>query len=413
MSKPTPPEGDDVPESVLDELKLVFADPDRTAALEPPAPATDQPKADAPPADHGQAEPEQPETLQLAATSSDDAEPPPRATIVIGGDDSLPDAVYLDDGDLEALSRTSDDDSGGRTIIIGNELDSTGAFDAVAVPSRSMDPRVRARRVAVKRARGRKRLLWAGVIALVVLIGVAVLAVFSSSLFAVDHVDVQGAEYTQLTDGSRLQAVIDDLLGEPVLLVDTLAAERELESIPWIERAFVTTDFPDRVLIDVRERRPLATFQGSDRRFRVIDRDGRVLSVIDGQPTDYMLLTGPAPDTEPGGLAGAPFAAAAQMISALPAEIRTLTVTASVDATTGDLGLMLLPPVPVDPDAPPGDTVPQRDEPPDDDDHVEVRIGSSTNLDGKLARLLQLVRDGLDDIVRIDVSTNEVSVTKG
>jgi cell division protein FtsQ len=203
------------------------------------------------------------------------------------------------------------------------------------------------------------------------------------------------------------------MMGEPVLLVDTLAAERELESIPWIERAFVTTDFPDRVLIDVRERRPLATFQGSDGRYRVIDRDGRVLSVLDGQPTDYMLLTGPAPDTEPGGLAGAPFAAAAQMISALPGEIRALTISASVDATTGDLGLMLLPPLPVDPDAPPGETVPVRDEPPSDDDLVEVRIGSSTNLDGKLARLLQLVRDGLDDVARIDVSTNEVSVTKG
>ena len=111
-------------------------------------------------------------------------------------------------------------------------------------------------------------------------------------------------------------------MGEPVLLVDTLAAERELESIPWIERAFVTTDFPDRVLIDVRERRPLATFRGSDGRYRVIDRDGRVLGVLDGRPTDYMLLDGPAPDTERGGLAGTPFAAAAQMVGALPAEIR-------------------------------------------------------------------------------------------
>ena len=58
---------------------------------------------------------------------------------------------------------------------------------------------------------------------------------------------------------AQLQAVIDDLRGEPVLLVDTRRAEVQLEQIPWIERAFVSTDFPNRVLIDVRERLPLAT----------------------------------------------------------------------------------------------------------------------------------------------------------
>ena len=45
-------------------------------------------------------------------------------------------------------------------------------------------------------------------------------------------------------------------------------------------------------------------------------------------------------------------------------------------------------------------------------DEIEVRIGSSSRLDSKLARLLQLIRDGLDGVVRIDVSTDQVSVTK-
>jgi cell division septal protein FtsQ len=462
VSEPTPPGGDDVPDRVLDELRLVFGEPDDVAALID-ADADDDSAIDAvldqavldqavePPEEQaverhveqaaGLTEPlidpvipaatavdplisaeraaHEPATPSVVAPAAGQTG---KHTIVIGGDDSLPDAVYLDDGDLEALSRPSDEAGSRTTIVIGNELDSTGAFDAVEVPSRSMDPRVRARRVAVKRAKGRKRLLWAGLIALVVLLAVAVLAVFSSSLFAVETVDVQGASYTRLTDGPRLQAVIDEIMGEPVLLVDTLAAERELESIPWIERAFVKTDFPNRVMIDVRERLPLATFQGSDNRYRVIDRDGRVLSVLDGRPMDYMLLTGPAPDTEPGGMAGAPFAAAAQMISALPGEIRSLTISASVDATTGDLGLMIVrPPPPVDPaaegeatgDSSVATTVAPAAGAPDEDDLVEVRIGSSSNLDNKLARLLQLLRNGIEGIVRIDVSTNEVSVTKG
>lgn len=395
MSEPTPPSGDDVPDSVLDELKLVFGPLDD----EPAAPDTGTASASP--------------TAAPAAPAA--PAPPARATIVIGGDDSLPDPIYLDDSDLDLPGRPIDDsDLADRpTIKIGDELDSTGAFDAVSVPSRSMDPRVRARRIAVKRARGRKRLVWAGVGVVLVLAAVAVLAVFSSSLFAVDRVDVQGATYSQYSNGDQLQAVIDDLIGEPVLLVDTKAAEAQLETIPWIERAFVTTDFPNRVLIDVRERRPLATFQGSDGRYRVIDRDGRVLTVLDGRPTDYMLLTGPAPDTEPGGFAGAPFAAAAQMVGALPSEIRVLTVTASVDATTGDLGLMLLPPAPTTDDT--GSDAAGTGNPPPigDDDLIEVRIGSPTNLDGKLARLLQNIRDGLENVVRIDVSTDTVTITPG
>jgi cell division protein FtsQ len=420
MSEPTPPPEDaDVPDRVLDELKLVFADPGEAAPVAATEP-TDEP---APPvvdtsATAALAPTEAASAVVLSDGGHDAAKP--RATIVIGGDDSLPDAVYLDDAELPPLTQPGSEVVGGRnTIVIGDELDSTGAFDAVEVPSRSMDPRVRARRVAVKRARGRKRLVWAGVAVLVVLLGVAVLAVFSSSLFAVDRVDVQGATYTSFYDADQLQAIVDDLKGQPVLLVDTLAFERRLESIPWIERAFVTTDFPNRVFVDIRERRPLAAFEGSDGKYRVIDRDGRVVAVLDGRPTDYMLLTGPAPDTDAGGLAGAPFAAAAQMVSALPSEIRSLAVTASVDATTGDLGLMIMPPPPVtDPATDPasGDSTSAGSNSGSsgaDPDPIEVRIGSSANLDSKLARLLQLIRDGLDGVVRIDVSTNEVSVTKG
>ncbi len=47
------------------------------------------------------------------------------------------------------------------------------------------------------------------------------------------------------TDAAELQAVVDDLTGTPVLRVDTLAAEEQLESIPWVEDARVTTKLPE------------------------------------------------------------------------------------------------------------------------------------------------------------------------
>ena len=324
-----------------------------------------------------------------------------RATIVIGGDDELPDPVYLDDGDGDPAAGES---TGGQTFVIGDELEASGAFDAVQVPSRSMDPRVRARRIAVKRAQSRKRLFWVAGVAGVVIVVVAVLAVFASGLFAVSRVDVQGAPYTTARYGDRLDAIVDEMMGEPVLLVDTRAAEEALEQLPWIERAFVRTDFPDRVLVDVRERQPLATFAGSDGRYRVIDRDGFVLDVLDGQPSSYLPIAGPGPDLEPGSTAGAPYAAAAQLVGALPAEIRELTTSVSVDPTTADLGLTLqFVPTP-DPADPSTSTSTATSEPPT----IAVRIGSFNGLDGKLARLLQLVREGFDDASPIDVSTDDV-----
>ena len=109
---------------------------------------------------------------------------------------------------------------------------------------------------------------------------------------------VEGNVYT---DRVRLQAVIDDLVGTPVLAADTQAAERELEAIPWVDQARVRTHFPHGATIDIRERVALATYAGPDGQFRVIDGDGRVLDVIAGQPIAYMLITGPDPvDRQPG-----------------------------------------------------------------------------------------------------------------
>ncbi len=154
-----------------------------------------------------------------------------------------------------------------------------------------------------------------------------------------------------------------------------------------MESARVSTQFPHRVFIDIRERKPIATFVGSDGKYRVIDRDGRVLDVVDGIPVDYMLITGANPDVEHGQFAGRPFAAAAQLAIALPSEIRAVTESIGVDATAGDLSLKLQP-------------------------DIDVQLGASADLSSKLVRLLSEVRGGLDGICALDVSTSEISRTK-
>ncbi len=110
-------------------------------------------------------------------------------------------------------------------------------------------------------AQGRKRLKWLVAAFVLVIVAVAVLATFGSSLFAIkaDQVTVTGNVYT---DPERLQAVIDDLVGTPVLVADTQQAERDLEAIPWVDEAKVTTRFPHAAQIDIRERQAMATYQG-------------------------------------------------------------------------------------------------------------------------------------------------------
>ncbi|MEO8267933.1 MAG: FtsQ-type POTRA domain-containing protein [Ilumatobacteraceae bacterium] len=322
--------------------------------------------------------------VKPAITAEDDSA---RKVIVIG-DDDRPDALYLDEESgarLCDIHATDDDKSGGRSTIVIKDLDETGSIETLPARSTgSMDPRVRARRIAVRRAKGRKRLIWVAIAAAILVVLVGAIAVLASSLFDVRTIDVQGAVYT---DPVELSAIVDALKGDAILLVDTRQIERQLESIAWVESARVSTQFPHRVFIDIRERKPIATFAGSDSKFRVIDRDGRVLDVVDGVPIDYMLITGANPDVERGQFAGRPFASAAQLAIALPPEVRALTESIGVDATGGNLTLQL-------------------------HNDLTVQLGPAADLSGKLVRLLSLVQGGLDGICGLDVSTTDIAPTK-
>jgi cell division protein FtsQ len=372
---------------VLDELQRAFS-PDAAPAPDPkPAPATD---------DDGDGDDEDDEDDDFvddfdddfhadldadadadldADESADAAASPPRSTIVID-DGGLPDPVYFGEDDTPvAIGERS-------TVVIDD--DSPDGGGATRATRSTMDARVGQRRASVRKAAARRKLRWVLVVAAVVVVAVAALAVLGSGLFAVDEVDVEGAVYT---DPARLGAIVDDLTGTPVLLVDTHDVEQQLEAIPWVESARVRTDFPDRVAIEIRERRPMATFQGSDQRYRVLDGDGRVLDVIDGQPIAYMLVTGPDQFVvDAGNFAPVGYAAASQLVSALPPSIRSRTASIWVVADGSDLRLQF-------------------------GDGTLVRFGAADDLINKLVRLetaLRTLAEGAP--VEIDVSTNDVTV---
>ena len=301
------------------------------------------------------------------------------SVIAIADHEDLPDAVYVE-GDLEG--------SGSRNIVFIDD-DDTG--DAIAPEidrevRRGIEPRLRERRAAVKRALGRKRLRWLLFGTLIVLVAVGVLAVLGSGLFAIkaENVTVIGVRYA---DPDRVDAVVDDLVGTPSLLADTQAAEEQLEAIPWVDEARVRVSFPNTATIEIRERAAMTTYQGPDQRYRVLDRDGRVLAVLDGYPIAYVLLSGPDPvDLEPGQFAPQGYAAASELAKNLTTSIRGQVALIEVTSDGTRLTMYL-------------------------DDGTEVRFGAARDLFNKLLRLETALANKPDrEPGVIDVSTSEVTL---
>ena len=294
-------------------------------------------------------------------------------------DEDLPDAVYVE-GSL--------DRSGSRSIVFIEDDDTGDTLKPEAERDirRGIEPRMRERRVAVKRAKGRKRLKWVALVAAVVVLVVGALAVLGSGLFAIqeDQVFVTGNVYA---DPEMLQDVIDDLVGTPVLLADTQAAERQLEEISWVDTARVQTDFPHSVTIEIRERKAISTYRGPDLQFRVLDREGRVLDVIEKYPIAYVLLDGPDPvNLDVGEFAPRGYAAASELAKNLTGSVRGRVLRIEVTSDGSSLVMFLV-------------------------DDVQVRFGEARDLFAKLVRLETVFSSGgAGDSDVIDVSTNEVTL---
>jgi cell division protein FtsQ len=325
-----------------------------------------------------------------APASVDPASAEVKPTVAID-DDGRPDAVSLE-GELgSGGSATATSDAGAQhrsTVFIDDRGPGTGEIVPidVATSAARMEPRLRERRVAVKRAAGRKRLKWAAILCVVAGLVVGGLAVLGSGLFSITTVDVEGAVYSR---GEALDAVVNQLEGANVLRVDTDDAERALEAIPWVDDARVTTDFPHGATIEIRERRPIIAYQATDGRFRVLDTRGRVLDVIAGQPVAYLPLTveeGAALDA--GDLAPRGYRNAAALVSALTPQMRQRATAVSTDRNATELSLIL-------------------------DDQIEVRFGAAEDLQDKLVRLQTALTNPNPQLAAtelIDVSTEDLIV---
>ena len=168
-----------------------------------------------------------------------------------------------------------------------------------------VDPRVRERWVAARRAEGRRRLRILVVLASVVLLAVAAWVVVASPILDVDRVEVSGS--TRLTSAD-VAAASGISTGDPMVWLDGGAAERRIAVLPWIESAHVEREWPGTVKISVTEREPVAWVDtGSGP--ALVDGTGRVLAGVRTAPTGLPQIVGPT-RVPPAGAAIAPLAGA-------------------------------------------------------------------------------------------------------
>ena len=282
---------------------------------------------------------------------------------------------------VQKASATKVDGSGKKRVVI---TDDSEVIDRKSTRSATDNgaSRFRLRRIAVRRQEGRRRLRWFTIVGLVVGAGVIILLLLTSPILSVRKVDVEGVVYA---DPDLVASVVDSVQGEPILTVDLDAAEKKLLAISWVRLARVSMHLPARVTIEIVERSPIAFFRSVDGFNRVIDRDGRVLDVIEGDPTDYTPMIGTGPNISAGQTVEQPFLGAAQLINALPADLqaRLLTVTVSPE---GEVSLALT-------------------------NDVEVLFGRPDDFQVKLVGVVnEIKRQGSNRYAVIDVSSGQPSV---
>ena len=279
------------------------------------------------------------------------------------------------------VPQTKVDSSGKKRVVISDDSEVIDRKSS-RNPSDNGASRFRLRRIAVRREEGRRRLRWFTVLGLGVAGIILVLVLLTSPLLSVRKVEVEGVVYA---NPELVASIVDSIDGEPILTVDLDAAEDKLLMIPWVRQARVSMHLPSRVTIEVVERAPIAFFRSVDGFNRVIDRDGRVLDVIEGDPVDFTPIIGTGPNLSAGQNTEQPFLGAAELINALPSELRSRLLTVTVSAE-GEVSLGLT-------------------------NDVEVLFGRPDDFQAKLVGVVnEIKRQGSRRYAIIDVSSGQPSV---
>lgn len=141
-----------------------------------------------------------------------------------------------------------------------------------------MDERLRARRIAVLRSEGRRRLR-----RLLIAVGVTVVlllgwAITRSALLDVDEFVVEGVTITSPVELIAASGISN---GDALVDVNLAQATKNLSQLPWVSEAKIERRWTGEIKISVIERTPAALVQNNGGELWLVDLDGRVLGSFD------------------------------------------------------------------------------------------------------------------------------------
>lgn len=143
----------------------------------------------------------------------------------------------------------------------------------------SIDPRIRARRVQVRRAEGRRRLRALLVGVAVIALAIGVYGLTRTPLLDLDEVRVEGFAAGS-AESEAIVGAAGVAVGVPMLDIDTAAISAGIEDLPWIESASVSRRWPGTLGIEVVERTPVAVISAGEGSVAAVDSAGVVISLV-------------------------------------------------------------------------------------------------------------------------------------
>jgi cell division protein FtsQ len=195
----------------------------------------------------------------------------------------------------------------------------TTVVDVEEEPRPTIDPRLRQRRIDVRREEGRRRLRR-------LLIGFGVIGVLGlawaftySSFLDVDHIVVSGEAHTTDAD---VRAAAGIGRGQPMLYLDTAGAAHRVEALPWVASVSVHRSYPGTVHVDVVERVPVVAQPLPAGGFRLIDAEGHAIADSPALPAGVLVMSGPTPPVAVGAVVDAQQLAAIDAATMLPAPLK-------------------------------------------------------------------------------------------
>lgn len=188
--------------------------------------------------------------------------------------------------------------------------------------------RAEVRRFTVRQRR--RRLVWLGSAAALVVLALGTLGAAYSPLFAVEQITVSGVE--QL-DETQVVAALEGQIGTPMPLVDTSAVKAALVAFPLVESYTLEARPPHELVVRIVERTPIGVVE-TRAGATVVDAAGVALSTSAEAPAGLPLL-----DIR-GGVGSDAFTAVGQVMHSIPAAIRDQ-VTAVAAGTPNDVTLTL------------------------------------------------------------------------